>query len=189
MRIIADDMGLITNDNGEIKGYGTEIGAFLRLDDLKPGYAYGQLDRAIIMNPSQTNARIVIPVTTYESLIKGYPIDMILYANNYEEPDEDHPLIERFNSAEKALSVFREGTVMSKGTTTSTGIVHSYFANIFGPVQYKRLHDKIAEEFFQDFFKAKIYVGQMRSRLGIPGWEQEGPTEAAKALLEALRKL
>ena len=40
-------------------------------------------------------------------------------------------------SVEWALDIFREGAVMSKGTTTSSGLVHSYFANIFGPPEYK----------------------------------------------------
>ncbi len=50
---------------------------------------------------------------------------------------DEHPVIERFKSAEWALDIFREGAVMSKGTTTSSGLVHSYFANIFGPPEYK----------------------------------------------------
>ncbi len=44
----------------------------MRLDDLQPGYAFGQLDRSIIMNPNQVNSRIVLPVTTYEHVMKGY---------------------------------------------------------------------------------------------------------------------
>ncbi len=40
---------------------------------------------------------------------------------------------------------------MSKGTTTSSGLVHSYFANIFGPPEYKELHEKIARKVFQIF--------------------------------------
>jgi energy-coupling factor transporter ATP-binding protein EcfA2 len=139
--IIADDMGSLDIDaQGRVIGYGTEVGAFVRLDDLQPGYAFGQLDRTIIMNPNQVNARVVLPVTTYENVIKGYPVDMVLYANNYEEIDDDHPIIERLTTVESALRVFREGTAMSKGTTTSTGLVHTYFVNIFGAVQYKSLH-------------------------------------------------
>jgi len=185
--IIADDMGSIhINENGEIIGYGTEIGAFLRIDDLKPGYAFGQIDRAIIMNASQINARIILPVTNYSTVMKGYKIDFILYANNYEEIDEQHPVIEKFNSPDEALKVFREGTVASKGTTTSTGIVHSYFANIFGPVQYKELHEKIAKKYFEKFFEKNIFVGQMRTRLAIKGFELKGPEEAAKELFKLL---
>ncbi len=185
--IIADDMGsLEINAKKQIIGYGTEIGAFLRLDDLKPGYALGQIDRAIIMSPNQTNARIILPVATHEIVTMGHKVDFVFYANNYEEIDRDHPLIERFSSPEKALDVFREGTVMSKGTTTSTGIVHSYFANVFGPVQFKDLHEPLAKKFFSAFFKQKIFVGQIRTRLGLKGWEQDGPQEASKELLKLI---
>jgi len=187
MTIIADDMGSLDIDpTGKVIGYGTEIGAFVRLDDLQPGYAFGQLDRAIIMNPNQVNARIVLPVTTYDHVIKGYPVDMVLYANNYEEIDEDHPIIERFDAPETALRIFREGTAMSKGTTTSIGLVHTYFVNVFGAVQYRSTHEEIAKRYFESFFKQDLFVGQMRTRLGIPGWERKGPEEAAQALLDII---
>jgi hypothetical protein len=185
--IIADDMGSIEIDpDGCPVGYGTEIGAFLRLDDLQPGYAFGHLDRSIIMNPSQVNARIVIPVTDFETIIQGHKIDYILYANNYEEIDNEHPVIERISTPEWALDIFSEGAVMSKGTTTSSGLVHSYFANIFGPPEYKEIHDTIAARFFASFFENKIFVGQMRTRLGIPGYESSGPREAAIELLRII---
>ncbi len=187
LKIIADDMGSIELDaDGNPVGYGTEIGAFLRLDDLQPGYAYGHLDRSIIMNPSQVNARIVFPVTTFETIIRGHKIDYILYANNYEEIDSDHPVIERFDSPEWALDVFRDGAVMSKGTTTSTGLVHSYFANIFGPPEYREIHENIVTRYFASFFKNGVFVGQMRTRLGIQGYETSGPREAALELLKII---
>jgi hypothetical protein len=187
MIIIADDMGSLDIDQeGNVIGYGTEVGAFVRLDDLQPGYAFGQLDRAIIMSPNQVNARVVLPVTTYEHVMKGYSVDMVLYANNYEEIDEEHPVIERLMTPEAALHTFREGTAMSKGTTTSTGLVHTYFVNIFGAIQYKTVHEEIAKRFFEAFFKKDIFVGQLRTRLGITGWEQKGPVEAAQALLEMI---
>jgi hypothetical protein len=184
LRIIADDMGSLEINEREQKivGYGTEIGAFVRLDDLQKGYAFGQIDRAIIMSPQKVNARVVIPVTTLEDVLHGYPVDIILYANNYEEVDSDHPILERFESYPDALRVFREGTSMSKGTTTSTGLVHSYFANIFGPPQYREQHEQLAKKTFRAAFDASIYVGQMRTRLGIQGYEIDGPQEAAKAL-------
>jgi hypothetical protein len=187
LTIIADDMGsLVIHGSKPVTAYGTEIGAFLRLDDLQPGYAFGQLDRAIIMNASKTNARIVLPVTTYENITKGVPVDYIFYANNYESVDDDHPVIERFSTPEEAFHVFREGTVMSKGTTASTGLVHSYFANIFGPSQRKSIHDEIARKYFAHFFKHGIYVGQLRTRLGVSGFEIDGPRMAAEALLKVL---
>jgi len=187
LTIIADDMGSVEFDeNGYPVGFGTETGAFLRLDDLQPGYAYGHLDRSIIMNPSQVNARIVMPVTTFDTIIKGHKIDYILYANNYEEIDEKHPVIEKFHTAAEAIEVFRSGAVMSKGTTTTSGLVYTYFANIFGPPEYKELHEEITKKYFESFFTKDVFVGQMRTRLGIAGFETSGPKEAATELLKII---
>ncbi|MBI5023454.1 MAG: phosphoenolpyruvate carboxykinase [Candidatus Omnitrophica bacterium] len=185
--VIADDMGSLEITRAGIVGYGTETGAFLRLDDLPPGYALGQIDRAIIMSPNQVNARIILPVTTFQNVIKGHLVNFVLYANNYEDIDEDHPLVKFFANPEQALSVFREGTVMSKGTTTTTGIVHTYFANCFGPVQYKDLHEGLARRFFQAFFRHNIPVGEIRTRLGLSGWERQGPLEASRELLKVIQ--
>ncbi|MEA4907409.1 MAG: hypothetical protein VB089_07310, partial [Anaerolineaceae bacterium] len=102
--------------------------------------------------------------------------------------DEGHPIIQRMETPEEALTVFREGTVMSKGTTTTTGLVHTYFANVFGPHQYRAMHDQIAHRFFEAFFQQGIFVGQMRTRLGIAGMEHSGPEESARALLATLRQ-
>jgi GTPase SAR1 family protein len=185
--IISDDMGSIElEDNKKAKGIGTEIGAFLRLDDLKPGFAFGQIDRSIIMNAHQVNARIILPVAPYDKVVQGTNIDYIFYANNYEQVDENHPVIEKIPNYREALKVFSEGKVMSKGTTSTTGIVGTYFANIFGPVQSKEEHEKIAEQYFNHFYQSGIFVGQIRTQLGIGGMEQRGPEISAKALIELI---
>lgn len=186
--IVADDMGsLRIDENGQVIGYGTETGAFVRLDDLQPGYAYGQIDRAIIMNPNQVNARVVIPITTYDNVMSGFRVDAVLYANNYEAVDEVHPVLEEFQSIEAALDVFRAGAVMSKGTTTSSGLVNTFFANVFGPAQYPETYDELAAAFFKQFFESRVYVGQMRTQLGIQGMEHSGPETAARALLNLIK--
>ena len=174
----------INEKNNQLCCYGTEIGAFVRLDDLEKGYAFEQIDRAIIMSPQKTNARVVLPVTTLDCILKGFPVDYIFYANNYEKVDDTHPIIERFPTVERALELFRDGKAMSKGTTASMGIVNSYFANIFGPVQYRDLHEKIAQFYFSHFFKTNKFIGQIRTQLGIPGLEFDGPQAAASALIK-----
>jgi hypothetical protein len=189
LRVIADDMGSVEiDDQGRLLGYGTEIGAFIRLDDLQQGYAFGQIDRAIIMSPQKVNARAVLPVTTQNEVLHGYPVDILLYANNYEEVDSQHPLLERFACAEQALRVFREGAAMAKGTTSAKGLVHSYFANIFGPPQYQAVHDVLAVKTFDAAFRAGVFVGQIRTRLGIPGYESKGPEEVAKELFQLIAR-
>lgn len=187
LRIIADDMGSFDiSNNGKLIGYGTEIGAFVRLDDLQAGYAFEQIDRAIIMSPQKINARAVLPVTTLHEVLEGFEVHYLLYANNYEQVDDAHPILERFSNAEQALAVFREGASMAKGTTTASGLVHSYFANIFGPPQYHDLHEKLAKKVFDAAFETGVYVGQLRTRLGIPGMESEGPALAARRLFEVI---
>ncbi|MDD5015492.1 MAG: phosphoenolpyruvate carboxykinase [Atribacterota bacterium] len=189
MTIIYDDMGsLEITEEGEIKSYGTEVGAFVRLDDLQSGYAFGVIDRSIIMSPHKVNARAVIPITTLREVLRGYKVDYLLYANNYEEVDDNHPIFEQFFSVEEAIAIFREGARLAKGTTTEKGLVRSYFANIFGPIQYKELHERIALKYFSKLFENKVKVGQLRTRLGIPGYEQKGPEKAARELLKAINE-
>ena len=188
LEIIADDMGSLDfGSNGSIMGFGTEMGAFVRLDDLQSGYAFGQIDRAILMNPDEVNARVILPVTKYENVVKGFPVEFVLYANNYEPVDEDHPVLQAFESSEEALEVFRAGNVMSKGTTTTTGLVQSFYANIFGPPAYPELQEEIARKFFSKFFDNGLFVGQLRTQLGIHGMERKGPELAARELINAIR--
>jgi hypothetical protein len=189
LTIIADDMGSLGRDkSGRLVGYGTEMGAFVRLDDLHSGYALGQIDRTIIMNPDQVNARVVMPVTRYEYIMAGTPLDCVLYANNYEAIDNDHPVIQQFDDMQGAIEVFRRGAVMSKGTTTTQGLVETYYANIFGPTQFKEMHEPLAQSYFKDMFSQGVYVGQLRTMLGIPGKELTGPESSAKALLDLIRE-
>ncbi len=186
MTIIFDDMGVVKlNRDEKPLGYGTEIGAFVRLDDLDTGYAFRQIDRSIFMNPDKINARLVIPVATYKEITAGYPVDLFLYANNYEEGEE----LEFFNSADEALAVFKEGARMAKGTTTEKGLVKSYFANPFGPAQKEKDMDVLLQRYFDKFFETGVKVGQLRTCLGITGMEKSGPLKAAVKLLEVIKSL
>ena len=187
MTIIFDDMGsLEITEDGTIIGYGTEVGAFLRLDDLQPGYAYEQIDRSIFMNPHQTNARLIFPVTAYKKIISGTPIDFFLYANNYDPLTKKNQEIQFFNSPEEALAIFNTGKRLAKGTTSETGLVDSYFANPFGAPQRRQTHEILAEKFVNQMFSQKIKVGEIRTQLAIEGMEQEGPKIAAKALFDTI---
>ena len=172
---------------GRVAGYGTEIGAFVRLDDLEAGYAYEEIDRSIFMNPDKINARLIIPVARYNHVVKGYPVDFLLYANNYEQIDDDHSVVDFFRSDEDALNVFRSGARLAKGTTDEKGLVHTYFANPFGAPQRRDIHERQAKFYFDYMFKAGIKIGQVRTRLGIEGFEHIGPRAASMGLLQIIR--
>ena len=87
------------------------------------------------MNPDKINARLVMPVATYKDISKGIPIDLFLYANNYEDVEDGGKYLNYFENPEDAIEVFKTGARMAKGTTTETGLVESFFANPFGPAQ------------------------------------------------------
>jgi hypothetical protein len=184
MKVIFDDMGTFALEDGEIKAYGTEIGAFIRLDDLDIGYAYREIDRSVFMNPDKVNARVVIPVSTYPDIIAGHHIDMVFYANNYEDGTE----IEWFNKKEEAIQVFTKGARMAKGTTTEKGLVESFFANPFGPYQRQEQTEVLIDLYFDHLFKNNIHVGQIRTRLALDGYEHTGPQKAAIKLFEFIQK-
>ena len=189
MTIIFDDMGTFKLKDGKIFGYGTETGAFVRLDDLDQGYAFKEMDRSIFMNPDKTNARLVMPVAPYNEIIKGYEIDLFYYANNYDEVEEGGKSISYFENAKDAIKVFRSGARMAKGTTSEKGLVESYFANPFGPAQKQEETDKLLDKYFNAMFDGTVKVGQLRTCLGVKGQEKIGPRNAALELFEEIKKL
>ncbi len=183
---IFDDMGTFKVENGKVIAYGTEIGAFVRTDDMGAGYAYREMDRAIFMNPDKQNSRLVVPVATYPQIMKGYEVDMYLYANNYDEVDGN--AIEFYNNADEAKKIFIRGARRAKGTTQETGMTESFFANPFGPVQREEQTRVIIDKTFEALFKAGVKVGNLHTQLAVPGKEHEGPAAAAKKLFELLEQ-
>ena len=189
MTVIFDDMGTFKEEDGDIIGYGTEIGAFVRLDDLDQGYAFKEMDRSIFMNPDKINARLVMPVAPYKEIVRGYKVDLFLYANNYTRVGEGKTSIEYFKSANEAINVFKSGARMAKGTTTEIGLVESYFANPFGPAQKKEKCDVLIDNYFNAMYEGSVKVGQIKTCLAVKGQEKEGPRLAALELFEIIKKL
>ena len=186
MRIIFDDMGYLEFDpNGIVKGYGTEIGAFVRTDDLDPTYAFEQLDRGIYSNPDRINARVTIPVATYNTISKGYTVDYMLYANNYDESDTK---ISFFEDMTEAIKIFEDGARKAKGTTSEKGLVKSYFANPFGPVQERERAEGLVRKYFKALYDEKVKVGQIHTSLAIDGRTKDGPREAAEELFSMINE-
>ncbi len=190
MTIVFDDMGVLKiHKDGDILGYGTEIGAFVRLDDLDQGYAFKEIDRSIFMNPDKTNARLVMPVSSYKDIMKGYAVDLILYANNYTLVHGKEKSITYFDKVEEAISVFKEGARVAKGTTTEKGLVNSYFANPFGPAQKVQETDVILDEYFKLLMESGVKVGEIKTCLAISGMEKKGPYNAAIELFKIIDNL
>ncbi len=189
MTVIFDDMGSFRIKNDEVAAYGTEIGAFVRLDDLDSGYAFKQIDRSIFMNPDKVNARLIMPVADHKQIMEGYKVDFFLYANNYDRLNPDDKSISLFDNKKEAIETFKAGARMAKGTTTEEGLVKSYFANPFGPFQKQEMCDDLIENYFDKLFDSNIKVGTIRTQLAIDNMESEGPKKSARELFEIIKSL
>lgn len=185
MTVIFDDMGVLINENSEIKAFGTEIGAFVRVDDLDSSYTLDRVNDAVFFNTNRINSRVVVPITTYENISRGENIDYIFYANNYEDTIKS---ISIFDDLEDAITVFEKGERIAKGTTSEMGKVQNYFANPFGPVQLQEETSLVLNKFFRTLSKSGTVFGEIYTKLAIEGYQVEGPRKAANELLELLLK-
>ena len=181
--VVFDDMGAMYISDDEVVCTGTEIGAFIRLDDLEKGSAYKDMDRSIFFNPHLHNARVVLPVNTFKAITEPHRIDMMLYANNY----TDKIGVASFKNYEETKSSFIEGKRMSLGTTDETGITQTYFANPFGPAQRQKECDVLFDKFFKKLFENNVFVGEIYTHLGIKE-SKEKLLNAANILLEVMEK-
>lgn len=178
---IFDDMGSIITEK-RLMAYGTEIGAFVRMDDLDHGYAYQVFDRAIFINPHLVNSRLILPISTYDEIIKGYPVDMVLYANNYDLAEKR---INILNNVEQAVEIFEAGKRMAKSTTQESGLVQTYFANPFGPLQRQTSTSKLLRNYFKQMFAEGVIVGEILTGLATSN-STENCEKAATELLKII---
>lgn len=187
MTIVFDDMGVLKIAHDGVYGYGTEIGAFVRLDDLDQGYAFKEIDRSIFMNPDKTNARLVMPVSNYRDIVMGHKVDLFLYANNYEEAKNGTIEIYQKEQIKDIIKIFRDGNRVAKGTTHEKGLVSSYFANPFGPLQKQKETDILLDRYFDKMFDFDVKIGEIKTCLGIDGMEKNGPKNAALDLFSMIK--
>lgn len=178
INIIFDDMGII---NPDMTSIGTEIGAFIRLDDLDSGASYRDMDRSIFMNPDKNNARVITPVATHKYITRKHKIDYLLYANNYTNEFG----FKSIDSVEEVYNVFINAKRMALGTTDEEGISTTYFANPFGPAQRKEQCDVIFKEIFDKLIQSDTFIGEGYTHLGI-NKDGQGLKVLAEKIIETL---
>lgn len=181
---IFDDMGTFHLVNGKVYATGTEIGAFVRLDDLDQGYSLRSADRAVYFNIDEVNSRVVIPIEDFEMTYTLHEVDCFLLADNFTDIDKGLKIIK---DPVEAIDAFKKGERVALNTTNETGLVSTYFANPFGPVQREAEVDEYLPDFFHALYENGIPVGRLFTRLSLD--RKDGPKEGAKALLKLFDKL
>ena len=96
--------------------------------------------------------------------------------------------VEFYDNAEEAKKIFIRGARRAKGTTQELGMTESFFANPFGPVQREAQTRVIIDKVFDKLFETGVPVGNLHTRLAVPGMEHDGPALAAKKLFEILEE-
>ena len=182
MDIIFDDMGSLHIHEGKVVAQGSEIGAFIRLDDLDKGSPYKTMDRSIFMNPESVNARVVIPVSSYQLIVQNHPVHYFFYANNY----VNQVGLNLAKSADELKDVFVEGKRMALATTHEVGLSTTYFANPFGPMQDQATCDPLIDFYFKEMDQSKVKVGEVYTGLGVKDAVEDHLRLTAEALLNTL---
>ncbi|WP_413628284.1 phosphoenolpyruvate carboxykinase (ATP) [Fructilactobacillus vespulae] len=178
---IFDDMGSFSIKDNQLYAQGTEIGAFVRLDDLSSAVAFNNMDRGVYLNPDQKNARVIIPANTYDRVVEPHHVDMWVYANNYDTEIGIH----RFENEADAKKTFITGRRNALGTTDEVGMSTTFFANPFGPVQEEQRTRPIVDSVFNWFFDHDIYVGEIYTHIGNDK-SKASLNESAHELLDVL---
>lgn len=184
IEVVFDDMGTIHIEDGVPYGQGTEIGAFIRLDDLDPGTPYRDMDRSVFLNPESANARVITPAAPYSIISRNHTIDLFAYANNYGEQIG----LRKVEDIEEIKAICIQGQRMALGTTQEVGLSQTYFANPFGPMQMQELCKPLIDDVFTALYRNQIFVGEIFTHLGFSKEDRQGINQAAKELLNFIQK-
>ncbi len=181
MIIKADDMGrarLEVGSDGVTRAifYGTETGAFACLDGFSEAAKLQMLGREVGYNKETgSNARQIVPVSSDEEMLRGDPLDIMLYMNNFELIEETACTVRNDMSVDEAIEAFRLGERVAAGSThTHRGAKEaSFWANPFPllkelngeehAILHPGLYDKFTriEERFINVFRDLTARGEM----------------------------
>lgn len=184
IEVVFDDMGTFHIKDGKVYAKGSEIGAFVRLDDLDPATPYRDMNRSVFFNPDKANARVITPAAPYSVITESHPVDLFAYANNY----DDGVGLRRVDDIEEAKGIFIEGKRMAKGTTQEVGISTTYFANPFGPMQEQEMCGKIIDKVFDCLRENQVFIGEVFTHLGCAPEDRGGIVKGAEDLLHFIEE-
>lgn len=180
MRVVAHSSGSLTiTDDNKIMGFGTGVGAFVRLTGLRQECVLEQTDRAIIMSPQKKNGSMVLPVTTMDEVLRGCPIDLLLYINNYKEIDGELPVIEQLNLTSDLIEVLWSDESMTADAVLPA-VDNVGFVNKILPLSYRKKHEKLAAAIFDVAYKTGVFIGQVRIGCPAAGCEVGNLQDVAK---------
>lgn len=79
---VFDDQGVLHNLDNDIYASGSEIGAFLHIDDLPQVTIYKQMSASVLLQEQQETTHVILPFTSIEEIRKFHKVDIIFYLDN-----------------------------------------------------------------------------------------------------------
>ena len=182
VEVVFDDVGSLRIADGKVVAKGSAIGGLEGIDDLWQSI-YRDIEKGIFINLQKDDPKVLLPITSYEMVSAEHAVDMVLYANNY----ENRIGVERFEKYEDCRRCLREGRHMVIDDQGKEEFTSTYFANPYGPAQREEQCQPIMDQVFGKLYENDVFVGQLFTNLASN--QKDRLQESARCLWELIRQL
>ncbi len=129
--IVFNETGSFKLENNQVVINGTKIGSLINTDQLNKTIGHKDMERSILINPETIDAKLILPMASYDLISASHKVDMVLYVNNC----VNKAGLEKINDIETCKEVF----VLEK------------VDNI----------EKVFVDIFSQLIEDRVYIGQL----------------------------
>ncbi|MCR5066929.1 MAG: hypothetical protein K6A14_02575 [Erysipelotrichaceae bacterium] len=181
LEVVFDGVGSLKTVEGRVVACGSETGGFERMSDLGQSVVR-DVENGIFINLQKKDAMVILPFSSYETIRGDHGIDMVLYANNYENAVG----VERLESYEEFRSCLTEGKRMIRDPQGREMLVSSSPMNFGLNASQKERYLEIMDSVFTRLYENGVFAGQLYTNLA--NGRREKLQESARCLWELLRQ-
>ena len=182
IEMVFDEIGSLRISADGAVARGSAIGSLERINDLWPDI-YRDIEKGIFINLQKDDPKVLLPITGYEMVNSDHPVDMVLYANNYQERIG----LQRFTDYRDCRRCLLEGRHAVSSSEGQPQLVETSFANPYIPEEKKEQYLAIMDEVFGRMYEDGVFVGQLFTNLACG--RKEDLAESARCLWDLLRQL
>ncbi len=136
---VFDDSGILHYLDNDVYATGTQIGAYVSIDDLPKQHVYENLASSVFLKVDKQTTHILLPYTTFTQTCKFHKVDGMIYLNNYEKKKG----IQHLHDLKEAKELFKNGCYRTKLHKLQT----SFFCNPYGCIQQQDTLEPLIDDF------------------------------------------
>ncbi|MBQ6654204.1 MAG: hypothetical protein IJM79_01615 [Erysipelotrichaceae bacterium] len=181
LEVVFDGVGSLKIADGQVVANGSETGGFERIGNLSQSVVR-DVEKGIFINMQKPDAMVILPFSGYETVRADHRVDMVLYANNYENTAG----VERFADYEDCRSCLIEGKRVIRDDEGREMLVSGSPMKFCLTRQQSESYLSIMDEIFGRLLENGVFTGQLYTNLATdhPG----NLRESARCLWELLRQ-